>query len=57
MYFNHLKINIVLYFLKRLKLMIKATQSVSPEPKAQVSFSDQNLSDVRRGCRRRCSCV
>ena len=25
----------------------------SPEPKAQVSFSDQNLSVVRR-CRRRC---
>ena len=25
----------------------------SPEPKAQVSFSDQNLSIVRR-CRRRC---
>ena len=27
----------------------------SPEPKAQVSFSDQNLSVVRR-CRRRCRC-
>ena len=25
----------------------------SPEPKAQVSFSDQNLSVVRRRCRRR----
>ena len=25
----------------------------SPEPKAQVSFSDQNLSVIRR-CRRRC---
>ena len=24
-----------------------------PEPKAQVSFSDQNLSVVRRRCRRR----
>ena len=28
----------------------------SPEPKAQVSFSDQNLSVVRRGCRRRRCC-
>ena len=29
----------------------------SPEPKAQVSFSDQNLSVVRRGCcRSRCCC-
>ena len=26
----------------------------SPEPKAQVSFSDQNLSVVRRRCRRCC---
>ena len=28
----------------------------SPEPKAQVSFSDQNLSVVRRRCRRCCRC-
>ena len=28
----------------------------SPEPKAQVSFSDQNLSVVRRCRRRRCRC-
>ena len=29
-----------------------------PEPKAQVTFSDQNLSVVRRRrcCRRRCRC-
>ena len=26
----------------------------SPEPKAQVRFSDQNLSIVRRRCRGRC---
>ena len=28
----------------------------SPEPKAQVSFSDQNWSVVRRRCRRRRRC-
>ena len=36
------------FFMELLMLIIS-----SPEPKAKVSFSDQNLSVVRRCCRRR----
>ena len=42
------------YFMSFFQLVIFFS---SPEPKAQVSFSDQNLSVVRRRCRRRrCRC-
>ena len=49
------KIHFLMYFLmQRFHLVFS-----SPEPKAHVSFSDQNLSVVRRRCRRRrrrCRC-
>ena len=36
--------------------LLPNTHFSSPEPKAQVSFSDQNLSVVRRRCRCRRRC-
>ena len=49
------KIHFLMYFLMQRFHQVFS----SPEPKAHVSFSDQNLSVVRRRCRRRrrrCRC-
>ena len=52
------KLNIFIFFKTMLPLfnkkIITAMLLSSPEPKAQVSFSDQNLSVVRRRCCCRC---
>ena len=39
-----------------LQMALRVVVFSSPEPKAQVSFSDQTLSVVRRRCGRRCRC-
>ena len=52
-YFVHREMNLKLFFFTSLEMFFIC----SPEPEAQVSFSDQNVSVVRRRCRccrRRC---